>query len=39
MSKRSLKKSLMLLSSSRAHLVEILLESLGYEEDFVISPE
>lgn len=32
-------KALMLSPSARAHLAEILLESLDYEEDFLISPE
>jgi len=32
-------KALMLSPSARAHLAEILLESLDYEEDFAISPE
>ncbi len=32
-------KALMLSPSARAQLAEILLESLDYEEDFVISPE
>jgi hypothetical protein len=32
-------KALMLSPSARAHLAEILLESLDYEEDFAVSPE
>jgi hypothetical protein len=32
-------KALMLSPSARAHLAEILLESLDYEDDFAISPE
>lgn len=32
-------RALMLSPSARAHLAEILLESLDYEEDFVVSPE
>jgi hypothetical protein len=32
-------KALLLSSNARAHLAEVLLESLDYEEDFAISPE
>ena len=32
-------KALSLSPSARAHLAEILLESLDYEEDFAVSPE